>query len=576
MIKTLSKIYQCSGKMQGTMKKAILFSVLHSLFDMMSFGALAMFFSGLTDGFTTSMIWMIFGITLASMLLKIYCSYISDFGKVQIGYFMCAEKRIHIGDRMKYMPMGYFNDHNLGNLTSVVTTTMGDIENNASMVLTNILGGYIHAAIITIVMLCIDWRIGLTILCGILLFTWCIGRLQKKSETVSPQRQQAQETLVSNVLEYVQGMLIVKSFNLGQNSNSKMRQAILDSKDKNLKLERTFVPYNMLQQIILYGTSILVIVEGLYFYLNGTMALSICLLMTVASFMLFSQLQSAGNTSSLLRLLDVSIDKVNEIDNTPVMDEHGKPINPPNYNIVFDDVSFSYGEHKILDHVSLSIPEKTVTAIVGPSGAGKSTLCNLIARFWDVDDGKITIGGIDVRDYTLDSLLTNISEVFQKVYLFADTIENNIKFGNPAASHNEVVKAAQKACCHDFIMSLPDGYDTVIGEGGATLSGGEKQRISIARAILKDAPIIILDEATSSVDPENENLLMGAISELTKNKTVIMIAHRLKTVRNADQIFVLSGGHIVQTGKHEDLIRQPGIYADFIGIRKKAIGWKLR
>lgn len=576
MIKTLSKIYQFSGKMQGTMKKAILFSVLHSLFDMMSFGALAMVFSGLTDGFTTSMIWMIFGITLASMLLKIYCSYISDFGKVQIGYFMCAEKRIHIGDRMKYMPMGYFNDHNLGNLTSVVTTTMGDIENNASMVLTNILGGYIHAAIITIVMLCIDWRIGLTILCGILLFTWCIGRLQKKSETVSPQRQQAQEALVSNVLEYVQGMLIVKSFNLGQNSNSKMRQAILDSKDKNLKLERTFVPYNMLQQIILYGTSILVIVEGLYFYLNGTMALSICLLMTVASFMLFSQLQSAGNTSSLLRLLDVSIDKVNEIDNTPVMDEHGKPINPPNYNIVFDDVSFSYGEHRILDHVSLSIPEKTVTAIVGPSGAGKSTLCNLIARFWDVDDGKITIGGVDVRDYTLDSLLTNISEVFQKVYLFADTIENNIKFGNPAASHNEVVKAAQKACCHDFIMSLPDGYDTVIGEGGATLSGGEKQRISIARAILKDAPIIILDEATSSVDPENENLLMGAISELTKNKTVIMIAHRLKTVRNADQIFVLSGGHIVQTGKHEDLIRQPGIYADFIGIRKKAIGWKLK
>ena len=576
MIKTLSKIYQFSGKMQETMKKAILFSVLHSLFDMMSFGALAMVFSGLTDGFTTSMIWMIFGITLASMLLKIYCSYISDFGKVQIGYCMCAEKRIHIGDRMKYMPMGYFNDHNLGNLTSVVTTTMGDIENNASMVLTNILGGYIHAAIITIVMLCIDWRIGLTILCGILLFTWCIGRLQKKSETVSPQRQQAQEALVSNVLEYVQGMLIVKSFNLGQNSNSKMRQAILDSKDKNLKLERTFVPYNMLQQIILYGTSILVIVEGLYFYLNGTMALSICLLMTVASFMLFSQLQSAGNTSSLLRLLDVSIDKVNEIDNTPVMDEHGKPINPPNYNIVFDDVSFSYGEHRILDHVSLSIPEKTVTAIVGPSGAGKSTLCNLIARFWDVDDGKITIGGIDVRDYTLDSLLTNISEVFQKVYLFADTIENNIKFGNPAASHEEVVKAAQKACCHEFIMSLPDGYGTVIGEGGTTLSGGEKQRISIARAILKDAPIIILDEATSSVDPENENLLMGAIAELTKNKTVIMIAHRLKTVRNADQIFVLSGGHIVQTGKHEDLIRQPGIYADFIGIRKKAIGWKLK
>lgn len=576
MISTLNKIYRFSGKMQGTMKKVILFSVLHSLFDMMSFGALALVFSGLIDGFTTSMIWMVFGITLISMLLKIWCSYISDFGKVQIGYFMCAEKRIHIGDRIKYMPMGYFSDHNLGNLASVVTTTMSDIENNASMVLTNILGGYIHAAIITVIMLCIDWRIGVTILCGILLFTWCISRLQKKAEIISPQRQQAQETLVSNVLEYVQGMLIVKSFNLGQNSNSKMKQAIMDSKDKNLKLERTFVPYNMLQQILLYGTSILVIVEGLCFYLEGTMELSICLLMTVASFMLFGQLQSAGNTSALLRLLDVSIDKVEEIDKTPVMDEHGKPTKPENFNIVFDDVSFSYGEHKILDHVSLTIPEKKTTAIVGPSGAGKSTLCNLIARFWDVDGGKITIGGVDVRDYTLDSLLTNISEVFQKVYLFADTIENNIKFGKPTASHEEVIAAAKKACCHEFIMSLPDGYNTVIGEGGATLSGGEKQRISIARAILKDAPIIILDEATSSVDPENENLLMGAVAELTKNKTVIMIAHRLKTVRNANQIFVLAGGHIVQSGTHEELIKQPGIYADFIGVRKKAIGWKLK
>jgi ATP-binding cassette subfamily B protein len=257
------------------------------------------------------------------------------------------------------------------------------------------------------------------------------------------------------------------------------------------------------------------------------------------------------------------------------MDEHGKVQTPSSYDISFEDVSFSYGDHKILDHVSLTIPERTTTAIVGPSGAGKSTLCNLIARFWDVKGGKITIGGIDVRDYTLDSLLINISEVFQKVYLFADTIENNIKFGKPAASHEEVVIAAKKACCHDFIMSLPDGYDTVIGEGGATLSGGEKQRISIARAILKDAPIIILDEATSSVDPENENLLMGAISELTKNKTVIMIAHRLKTVRGADQILVLDQGHIVQSGTHEELMKQQGLYADFIGVRKQALSWKL-
>lgn len=576
MIHTLKKIYRFSGNMQTTMKKAVVFSVLHSVFDMMSFAALALVFQGMISGFTRSEIGLIFGITFGSMVLKICCSYVTDFGKVKIGYYMCAEKRVHIGDKMKYMPMGYFSDHNLGNLTSVVTTTMGDIENNASMVLTNIMGGYIHAAVITVVMLCMDLRIGITIFCGILLFTLCVSRLQKKSETISPRRQQAQETLVSAVLEYVQGMLIVKSFNLGRESNSKVKQAILDSRDKNLKMEKLFVPYNALQQIILYATSTLVIAEALLFYLNGTMELDICLLMAAASFMLFGQLQAAGNTSSLLRLLDVSIDKVEEIDHTPVMDERGTKQRPGAYDIVFDDVSFSYGDHRILDHVSLTIPEKATTAIVGPSGAGKSTLCNLIARFWDVDSGKITIGGIDVRDYTLDSLMTNISEVFQKVYLFADSIENNIKFGNPQATHEDVVRAAKKARCHDFIMSLPDGYHTMIGEGGATLSGGEKQRISIARAILKDAPIIILDEATSSVDPENEKLLMGAIKELTQDKTVIMIAHRLKTVRNAKQILVLADGHIVQQGTHEELIRHPGIYADFIGVRRKAIGWKLK
>lgn len=575
MITTLKKIYRFAEKLHGTMKQAILFSVLYSIFDMMAFAALYLVFSGIQDEIHLSSVWLIFGIMLASIILKIICSYISDFDKVKIGYFMCSDKRIHIGDRIKYMPMGYFNDHNLGSLTSVVTTTMGDIENNASAVMTSILGGYIHAAIITVVMLIIDWRIGVTILCGILLFTLCISALQHKAEMIAPQRQQAQERLVSNILEYVQGMMIVKSFNLGQSSNNKVRKVISESRSKNLELERTFVPFNILQQAILYGTSILVLTESIAFFLDGSMQFSVCLLMVVASFMLFGQLQSAGNTSALLRLLDVSIDKVEEIDHTPIMDEHGESQEPLHYDIVFADVSFSYGEHKILDHVNINIPEKTTTAIVGPSGAGKSTLCNLIARFWDVDDGEITIGGIDVRDYTLDSLMTNISEVFQKVYLFADTVENNIKFGNPAASHSEVENAAKRACCHDFIMSLPDSYNTVIGEGGATLSGGEKQRISIARAILKDAPIIILDEATASVDPENENLLMSAITELTMDKTVIMIAHRLKTVRRADQIFVLSDGHIVQRGTHNELIKQPGIYADFIGIRKKVVGWKV-
>lgn len=245
------------------------------------------------------------------------------------------------------------------------------------------------------------------------------------------------------------------------------------------------------------------------------------------------------------------------------------------HDIVFDRVSFSYEQKTILHDISVTLPDKTTTAIIGPSGSGKTTFCNLVARFWDVDSGSVSIGGRDVCDYTLEALMNQISMVFQNVYLFADTIENNIKFGCPNATHEQVVEAARKAGCDDFIEALPDGYDTVIGGGGASLSGSEKQRISIARAMLKDAPIIILDEATANVDPENEDRLQKAIEALTRDKTIIMIAHRLKTVRNADQILVLDDGRIVQQGKHSELISQPGIYADFVGGKRETSGWKL-
>lgn len=376
-------------------------------------------------------------------------------------------------------------------------------------------------------------------------------------------------------MEYIQGMSIVKSFNLGGESNQKIKQAIEESREKNTKLETVFVPYGMLQQFVLRLSSVSVMFCSIFFHLQGTMNLVYCLMMCVASFLIFSELEAAGGKSFALRLIESSIDKVNVIDETPVMDLSGKDIKPEDTTIELHDVGFAYGDHKILDHINLTIPEKTTTAIVGPSGSGKSTLCSLIARFWDVNEGNIKLGGRDIREYRLDSLLSNISIVFQNVYLFADTIENNIKFGKPNASHEEVVQAAKSACCHDFIVSLPKGYDTVIGESGATLSGGEKQRISIARAILKDTPIIILDEATSSVDPENESQLQMAIEKLTKDKTVIIIAHRLKTVRNAQQIVVIANGGISQCGTHQELMNEPGIYADFIGVREKAANWKI-
>lgn len=575
MLTALRKIYDFAGNWQGVLKKSVAFSLLHSIFDMFQIAALFLILIGLTEGMTLQIIVFTLLLLIIGILGKIYCSYISDFSQTKVGYYMCAEKRIHVGDRMKYMPMGYFNDHSLGKLTSAVTTTIGDVENNAPSVLITVVHGFVHVVVITIVMFFFDWRIGSLCCLGILLFLVCNSMMQKKSQKISLERQRAQEDLVGATLEYIQGMNIVKSFNLGGNSNQKMKQAIEESRVRNTKLETVFIPYGAAQQFVLRLISVSIMFCSILFYLQGSMTLVYCLLMCVASFLIFSELEKAGGKSFALRLIESSIDKINEIDETPIMDLSGQNITPPNMDIKLKDVSFSYGEHQIFRCINLSVPSRTTLAIVGPSGSGKTTLCSLIARFWDVQSGSITLGGTDIRDYTLDKLLSNFSIVFQNVYLFADTIENNIRFGKPDASHDEVVRVAKKACCHDFIMALPQGYDTVIGESGATLSGGEKQRISIARAILKDAPIVILDEATSSVDPENESDLQAAIESLTESKTVITIAHRLKTVKNADQIVVIADGKITQRGTHEQLKMQSGIYADFINIRHKTTGWKL-
>ena len=334
-------------------------------------------------------------------------------------------------------------------------------------------------------------------------------------------------------------------------------------------------PYTAVQEAVLQIASVAMMAAAVALWIGGSLTLPDALMAVVVSFLVFSQVKLFGMGVSMLRLAGAAIDRTVETEQMPRLDEKGKAVSPQRHDIVFDHVNFSYEPKPILRDVSVTLPDKTTTAIVGPSGSGKTTFCNLVARFWDVDSGSVRIGGTDVRDYTLASLMDQISMVFQNVYLFADTIENNIKFGCPEATHAQVVEAARKACCDDFISTLPEGYDTVIGEGGASLSGGEKQRISIARAMLKDAPIIILDEATANVDPENEDRLQKAIEALTHEKTVLMIAHRLKTVRGADQILVLDGGRIVQQGRHEELLAQSGIYADFVGGRKETAGWKL-
>lgn len=576
MIGVFRKIWDFAGTEQKNIRNSILLGFVNAVFHAMQLWALFVVLSALVEGSKSKETALTaLGIMLLSIAGKIVTQYVSQLQRTHAGYFMVAEKRVYIGDKLKVVPMGFFNQNSLGQLTAVATTTLSDVENAAPVVLVTSLGGFLNSLVFSLTIFLFDWRIGLIVAAGVVLFLYVVSLMEKRSRADIPKRQAAQATLVEKVLETIQGMSVVKAFDLDDAKGKKVDQAIDESCEKNSVLERAVNPYVAAQQVILNLCSAAILFASISFYLNGTLSLVYCLMMMVSSFMVFEQLKTAGSSMANLRITESSINRANEIDSVPVMDDHGRKIVPETHDIELESVDFSYETRPVLQDVSLRIPDKTTTAIVGPSGSGKTTLCNLIARFWDVNGGRVSIGGHDVKDYTLDSLMANISMVFQNVYLFNDTIENNIKFGKPNATHDEVVAAAKKACCDDFIDALPDGYNTVVGEGGATLSGGEKQRLSIARAMLKDAPIVIFDEATANVDPENEDRLQAAIEALTRDKTIIMIAHRIKTVRHADQIVVLDGGRIVQRGTHDELLAQKGIYSDFVGMREKAIGWKL-
>lgn len=577
MIEALKKIWIFSGEEKSNINKSVIFCFLNAVFHMFEVGAIYFMILALVDGETGSRpAWVALGLLSAGILGNAVTKSCSQLEQTHAGYFMAANKRIDIAGKLKSVPMGYFNDNNLGELTGVTTTILENIETIAPMVLVKILSGLINAVIFTLMVLIFDWRIGLIVVTGNLLYLFITSRMEKKSIHVAPNRQKSEAVLVGAVLEHVQGMSVIKSFNLTGRGDKKLQEALEFNCRSNMAMEKLFTPYIILQGIILQTGSIGMVLAAVFFFLNGTMSMANALMVVIMSFMVFAQIESTGSGLSLLRLVSSSIEQTQQMDCIPQMDENGQKIMPVSHEIGFHNVSFSYEKREILHDISLTIPDKTTTAVIGPSGSGKTTLCNLIARFWDVDSGSVTIGGRDIREYTLESLMDQVAMVFQNVYLFADTIENNIKFGRPDATRAEVAEAARKACCDDFIEALPNGYDTVIGEGGASLSGGERQRISIARAMLKDAPIIILDEATANVDPENEDRLQKAIEALTRNKTIIMIAHRLKTVRHADQILVVDEGEIVQKGTHEELIGRQGIYSDFVGGRKEAASWKIQ
>ncbi|MCR5736539.1 MAG: ABC transporter ATP-binding protein/permease [Eubacterium sp.] len=512
---------------------------------------------------------------LLNTLGKTVVNRFSQMIQTEAGYNTCAGKRIEIGEHLRYLPMGYFNDTSLGHITSVTTNTMEQVGDIATRAIMLVLQGGITTVIIALFIFAFDVRIGIISLIGIAVFFIVNQWTNRSVAKVADEKLESDRDMVGVILEYIQGIAEIRNYNVIGQNNSKVRKAIERKRNADITAELAAIPAVGVQMLVSKLTGVVIAGASIWFYLAGSMDLIYTIVMLLCSFILFEALDSAGVYTALLRIIGKGVDLANEILNIEQMDIDGEQITPKNRDIKLENVSFAYENRKIIDHVTLDIKENTTTAIVGPSGGGKTTITSLIARFWDVQEGKVLLGGRNVKEYSFDSLMENFSFVFQRVYLFEDTIANNIRFGREKASMEDVIKAAKKAACHEFIMSLPDGYETVVGEGGATLSGGEKQRIAIARAILKDAPIIILDEATANVDPENEKELTQAVENLTREKTIIMIAHRLKTVRNADQIIVVDKGRIVQKGKHDELMGMDGIYRNFVQGRKQAVGWKL-
>ena len=582
MIDAILKYFRFGGTYTKKLQHGMAWSVLNSFFEAWQLMALAVVLAAIVDadGITNETLSASLGIMLLSMAGVFVTAHFKSQNFCDGNFSMAGEKRTQIGDRMRYLPMGYFNKSRLGDITSTMTNTLDEVQNAGGQVYTDVISGFVFSCIMCIMLLFMDWRCGLIATATVALVVALNGWMQADARALSGKRVDSQRAIVGAVLEYLQGMPVVRAFSLTGDAERKLSAAIEDCRSTSLAFELKFIRFGILQSLITKAASVLICLTATWCWASGTLETETCLIMIVASFMLFAKIELSGSFATLLRQLDTCMDKVNEMLATPTMDEgksyDGTGLAAGSLDVRLDHVSFGYDDaRRVIDDVTLDVPAGTSLAIVGPSGSGKTTLTQLMARFWDVDAGRVSLGGTDVRDWKVDALLGKFAFVFQGVYLFDDTIENNIKFGRPDATHAEVVEAARRACCDEFIRALPEGYDTRIGEGGAALSGGERQRISIARAILKDAPIVILDEATANVDPENELELQYAIAELCREKTVIMIAHRLKTVRHADRIVVVDKGRIVQSGTHDELMAEGGIYHDFVAMREQAIGWKL-
>lgn len=514
-------------------------------------------------------------LTAVSIVGNLAASYFEQTNAMKAGFLMTADKRISLGEMLRRVPLGVLGDISGGRITASMTTTLQGVETGATMSLISVVSGLFSSAAMFLFMIFYDVRIGLLTGAGIVCYLTVVAFQMKISQKNAPALTAAQSRLSDSILTFLQGIKVTKVFGF-EKSGRDTEDAVDESCKANLKLTDISMPTQFLAYIVIALFEAAIMFAAVYrCAVTGEITFSYAVMLIIFSFIVYASLNQAGSALSMIGMLDGAIDEITELEKCKTLTEYEPVLSASGNEIVFGNVSFSYGENEVLKNISTVIKEGELTAVIGPSGSGKTTLCQLIPRFRDVSSGTVSIGGADVRHMRYEEIMARISMVFQRVYLFEDTVMNNIRFGKPDASNEEVYAAAKAARCDDFIRKLPNGYDTVLSEGGSSLSGGEKQRISIARAILKDSPIIILDEATSALDAENEQEILAALGELTRGKTVIMIAHRLNTIKNSDHIIAIENGHIVQEGTHSELISQKGLYADFIAAREKAAGWKL-
>lgn len=569
MFALISRMLRLSGRYKKRIQLAFVCAFVEQILSKMPIFFAFLVLAGFASGTMSGARCLVVGVILVCVVvLQAVVHYASDRLQSAAGYMIFADQRIALADHLRRLPMGYFTAGNIGKISSVLSSDMVFVEEVAMSTIANMMSYLLSAGVLMVFMFWLDWRLGLIALAVTLLANVVARRMNAVSLKEAAARQEQGERLTDAVLSFVEGIGVIKSYNLLGAQSAALTENFARSRDVNAAFERRMTPWTT-GLSILYGAGIAAIF-GLAVYLEQTGALSLAYLLGVLLFVfdLFGPLKALYGEATRLTVMDAALDRTCDVLVETELPDTGTahlPETTAGDEIVFEDVSFSYdGKNDVLHDISFAMPPRTMTALVGPSGGGKSTIANLLARFWDVGTGCVKIRGVDIRDVPLAELMDQISMVFQRVYLFQDTIYNNIAMGRPDASEKEIIQAAKKARCYDFVTALPDGFQTIVGEGGATLSGGERQRIAIARCILKDAPIVILDEATASVDVDNERYIQEAISELVRGKTLLVIAHRLHTIRDADQILVVAGGRIAQCGDHASLSDQPGIYKDFV------------